>query len=409
MEKTAADEMDPRLSSVDARLSAIDARLAVLDSRRRWPRFIAALVALVVALVAAFAVGRIIGGDDDGDVQAAPVVAPIVTTTSSTTTSAAPTTTQPATTTTAPTSPPTTPPPAPSTTVPPATTSPAAVQPIAEIAAAVGPAVVQIETGDALGSGIIYDSGGFILTAAHVVDTAGDTVTVRLSDGRAVEGSIIGIHGSTDVAVLKIDPVPGIQVAELAPADSLRIGDVAIALGSPFGFEQTVTAGIVSAIDRLVDNVIMVQTDAAINPGNSGGPLVDAFGRVIGINDQIFTVGGGNEGVGFAISIELAVLVAEQLVDGREVELAFLGVSVSPSDGDPPGALVVQVVAGSAAEAAGLMEGDLIVNAGGRLIINSDALRARVIKKRPGDPLELEILRDGESVLLTAMLGATGA
>ena len=164
-----------------------------------------------------------------------------------------------------------------------------------------------------------------------------------------------------------------------------------------------------SAIDRIVNNVIMVQTDAAINPGNSGGPLVDAAGRVIGINDQIFTLGGGNEGVGFAISIELAEIVASQLVAGETVRLAFLGVQVSPVDSDPPGAMIEEVISGSAAETAGLQQGDLIISVDGRVVISSEALRARVIKKRPGDMLELEIVRDGDVMTISAILGWTEA
>ena len=403
-------EVDSLLSALESRLSALDSRFAALESRKRWPRFVAALAAVLVVLVAAFAVGRATDSEGEATAQAAPIALPAASTTSSvpnTSTSTAP----------SPVSPSTTPP-----TVPPSTTASPPVsstQPppplipeimsVAEIAVAVGPGVVQIETRSALGSGIVYDAEGFILTAAHVVDTTDDVVTVRLADGRAFDGVIVGAHAATDVAVIKIDPVEGLRTIELAPFDSLEIGEIAVALGSPFGLEQTVTAGIVSAVDRLVDGVVMVQTDAAINPGNSGGPLVDGLGRVIGINDQIFTLSGGNEGVGFAISIDLAIFIAEQIVAGDDIQLAFLGVTVSPSDGDPPGALVEQVVGGSAADTAGLQEGDLIVQADGRLIINSDALRARVIKKRPGATLTLEIVRDGELMVLEAILGATDA
>jgi serine protease Do len=358
------------------------------------------LVAAVVAVVAAFAVGRMTADDDP--VQAAPILVPVASSTTSTTTTVAPTTT-------AATTPPTTTQPPATTTTPPTTTAPDMTRTVAEIAASVGPGVVQIETREAQGSGIIYDAAGFILTAAHVVETTDDFVTVRLADGRAVNGEIVGAHTPTDVAVIKIDAVDGLQTIELAPKDSLAVGELAVALGSPFGLEQTVTAGIVSAVDRMVDGVIMVQTDAAINPGNSGGPLIDELGRVIGINDLIFTLSGGNEGVGFAISIDLAILIAEQIVAGEDIQLAFLGVSVISTDSDPPGALVEEVVPGSAADEAGLVEGDLLVRADGRLIINREALRARVIKQRPGDSMELEVVRDGERLVLTAILGATDA
>lgn len=400
--------------TVVSRLSRLDSRLTELESRRRWPRFVAVLTASVVAVVAAFAIGRVTATDDDPPVLAVPTTenAPTQVGTAADGPSAASTTTAteapvPSTTTSNPTS--TTTSTTPSATTQPAVTSLPERRSVADIAAAVGPGVVQIETRSALGSGVIYDAEGFILTAAHVVDTTDDVVTVRLADGRAFNGVIVGTHTTTDIAVIKIDPVEGLQAIELAPADSLEIGELAVALGSPFGLEQTVTAGIVSAVDRLVDNVIMVQTDAAINPGNSGGPLVDELGRVIGINDQIFTLSGGNEGVGFAISIDLAILIAEQIVAGEDIQLAFLGVSVTPSAGDPPGALIQNVQPGSAADAAGLREGDLIVEADGRLIINSDALRARVIKKRPGETLELRIVRDGESLTLDAVLGAKAA
>ena len=243
----------------------------------------------VVTLAAAFVIGRVTASDDEGD-SAAAVTLPVATPT----TSNAPTTAAPAPTTGAPTTTSTTS--TPDTTAAPVTVLPGGST-VADIAAAVGPGVVQIETESGLGSGVIYDAEGFILTAAHVVDTADtDFVTVRLADGRAFEGEIVGTHGPTDVAVIKIDPVEGLKVIELAPADSLQIGELAVALGSPFGLEQTVTAGIVSAVDRIVDGVVMVQTDAAINPGNSGGPLVDELGRVIGINDQIFTRSGGKRG-----------------------------------------------------------------------------------------------------------------
>ena len=194
------------------------------------------------------------------------------------------------------------------------------LEPVAAIAEAVGPAVVQIETTSGVGSGVIYDASGLILTAAHVVDGA-SVVLVRLSDGTAVQGTVVGAHAETDVAVVSIAGSADLPIAELAIGVDPDVGSLAVALGSPFGLDQTVTAGVVSAV-RTVGGIGMVQTDAAINPGNSGGPLVDRLGRIIGINDQIFTLGGANEGVGFAISIDIAVLVADQLVAGEEVRLA---------------------------------------------------------------------------------------
>lgn len=392
-------ELESAMHRVASELSAMHARLASLEARRR-PGWVGVLAAIAVGVVAAFAIGRITASDEE-PVQAAPISVAATSTTTSTSTTVPPpeTTTSEA--------------PAETTIAPAPTTSTPSEVPgsslISQIADLVGPGVVQIETDTALGSGVIYDEEGYILTAAHVVEGPDDIVTVRLADGRAFDGEIVGTHALSDIAVIRIDGVEGLRAVELAPIDSLEIGELAVAIGSPFGFQQSVTSGIVSAVDRIVDGVIMVQTDAAINPGNSGGPLVDHLGRVIGINDQIFTTSQGNEGVGFAVSIDLAVLIAEQLVAGEDIQLAFLGVLVRSAESDPAGALVDNVTAGSAAEAAGLLEGDLIIEADGRLIINNDALRARVIKKRPGDTFELVVLRDGEILTLVAVLGATDA
>lgn len=205
-------DVDRRFTTLDARLSSLDSRLSFLDSRRRWPRFVAILIATVVGLVAAFAVGRITASDDEDSALAVPIAVPVP---SSTTTTTLATTVAPGT--AAPTVPPSTmqrPNPA---TTPPPTMAPAPAQTVAEIAANVGGGVVQIVTREASGSGIIYDPRGFILTAAHVVATEDDFVTVRLADGRALSGEIVGRHDATDVAVIKVDPVDGLQVIELAP------------------------------------------------------------------------------------------------------------------------------------------------------------------------------------------------
>lgn len=283
---------------------------------------------------------------------------------------------------------------------------PESVEPVAVIAATVGPAVVQIETGTAIGAGVLYSTDGLILTAHHVVEGETD-VMVRLFDGRIVDGTVLGFDAVTDIAVVEIPASPDLPVASLALESPTRVGQLAVALGSPFGFDQTVTAGIVSAVDRVVRGVTMVQTDAAINPGNSGGPLVDADGRVIGINDIIFTESGDNAGVGFAIAIDLAYAVAQQIVAGEEVQLAFLGVGVSDAAGDRPGALVEEVVPGSGAEAAGLQLGDVITAVNGVILTESADLRARIIEKAPGDTIELTVLRNGEELTVEATLGDT--
>ncbi|MBT8207088.1 MAG: trypsin-like serine protease [Acidimicrobiia bacterium] len=301
---------------------------------------------------------------------------------------------QPATTTTTTTSP------APTTTVPASD-----LEPVAAVAAAVGPSVVQINTASGLGSGVIYDESGLILTAAHVVAGSQD-VSVRLADGRFVDGTVLGTHDDTDIAVISIDAT-GLQAATLWSGDDLQVGQLAVALGSPFGFDQTVTSGIVSATNRIVRNATMVQTDAAINPGNSGGPLVNGQGQVIGINDIIFSNGGGNEGVGFAVDIRLAKLVADQIVAGEEVSLARLGVLTASDPSGAAGAYLQQVDAGSAAAAAGLESGDLIVGYDGNPVRDGSELRAMVINELPGNTVSLEVVRGGSTLELDVELGRT--
>jgi S1-C subfamily serine protease len=283
---------------------------------------------------------------------------------------------------------------------------PDSVEPVALIAEAVGPAVVQIETDLSIGSGVLYSDDGLILTAHHVVE--GETeVLVRLFDGRSMTGTVLGFHDVTDIAVVQIPATEDLPIAELGLGLNTKVGQLAVALGSPFGFDQTVTAGIVSAVDRIVRNVTMVQTDAAINPGNSGGPLVDSAGRVIGINDIIFTESGDNAGVGFAISIDLAFVVAQQIVAGEQPQLAFLGVGVSDAAGENPGARVEEVVPGSGADLAGLQLGDVITAVDDRALTESADLRVRIIEKAPGDTVDLTVLRDGEELILEATLGDT--
>lgn len=273
---------------------------------------------------------------------------------------------------------------------------------VADIAALVAPSVVQIEAAEGLGSGVIFDTSGLILTAAHVVEGS-DEVRVRLLDGRLVIGEVLGAHATTDVAVVAIDG-EGFPAAVLGYGTTPRVGETAVALGSPFGFEQTVTAGIVSATGRNVNGVPMVQTDAAINPGNSGGPLVDGLGRVIGINDVIFTRGGGSDGIGFAISIDVAIVVAEQILAGEAVQLASLGVETIPNTTGEGGAVVRQVIPESPADQAGLVVGDRIVAVGGTTVLDPGELFAAIVSSRPGAQVEIGLVRDGRQLQVTAEL-----
>lgn len=283
-----------------------------------------------------------------------------------------------------------------------------AAEPVAAVAAAVAPSVVQLETGIGLGSGVIYDDQGHILTAAHVVDGVDDLV-VRLPDGTRVDGRVVGTDPATDVGVVEVDPTGlDLRPAVLAVDVPVDVGQLAVAVGSPFGLEQTVTSGIVSALDRAVVTnggvVGMVQTDASINPGNSGGALADRQGRVIGINDAIRTTGGGNEGVGFAIPIGLAVDIAERLIAGEPVEAGFLGVSGTNPTTGPAGALVTEVVPGSPAADAGLQEGDLVTAVDDDVVRQMSDLAARIRARQPGDQVTIEVLRDDQRLRFDVVL-----
>jgi S1-C subfamily serine protease len=261
--------------------------------------------------------------------------------------------------------------------------------------------------GTSTGSGFLIDDEGHILTNQHVVNNA-ESVTVRFPNGDEVGAKVVGADASADVAVLKLDSVPsGVTPVELGSSESLEIGDLVVAIGSPFGLEGTVTSGIVSALDReltapdgfTIDGAI--QTDAAINPGNSGGPLLDGQGRVVGINSQIASSSGGNEGIGYAVPIETAKEVADALIAGRTIERPFLGVQLAEADN---GAQIAAVTSGSPADRAGLKQGDVITEVEGEQA-SADDVRRAVAARKPGDKLELTVRRDGGTQTVTATLG----
>jgi putative serine protease PepD len=281
-------------------------------------------------------------------------------------------------------------------------------EPVAEVAKALLPSVVQLETDGGLGSGVVYKDGGLILTAAHVVEGNTDVV-VRLSDGRRVDGSVLGTDPHTDIAVIDAE-ADDLEVATLAIDVPLEVGQTAIAIGSPFGLDSTVTAGIVSAVGRTLETqsggaVSTVQTDAPINPGNSGGALVDRTGRVIGINDAILSGGGDNAGIGFAIPIDTAFQVAEALGDGETPTIGFLGVTPADGTGSRLGALVTSVVEGSGAAEAGIQEGDLIVRYQSEPIESAADLIATIRATQPGTTATIEIVRDGQAQELAVEIG----
>jgi putative serine protease PepD len=287
-------------------------------------------------------------------------------------------------------------------------------EPVAAVAAAVSPSVVQIETNQGLGSGVIYTNDGYILTAAHVVDGAGKTVKVRLADGSLKDGNVVGADDASDIAVVKIDGA-NLEAASLATGVKVEVGQTAVAIGSPFGLEETVTAGIVSAVDRPQQTpggaIDMIQIDAPINPGNSGGPVADKQGRVFGIADQIASDTGENTGVGFLVPIDTAKEVADKLVAGQPVEFAFLGVSTDQNSnsnavvGD--GAVVVDVSKGSPADKAGLQQGDKITAVDSSPVHDPIELGARVRSHQPGDVVTITFERDGKSQSAQVTLGST--
>ncbi len=266
-----------------------------------------------------------------------------------------------------------------------------------------------------LGSGFIVSADGLILTNAHVVRDA-DRVRVKLADRREFDAKVLGSDPATDVAVLKID-ASGLPNVHFGTTDALRVGDYVLAIGAPFGFEQSATSGIVSAKGRSLPGdayVPFIQTDVAVNPGNSGGPLFDAAGRVVGINAQIYSRTGGYEGLSFAIPIDVALRIRDQIVETGEARHAQLGVTVQELDQaladsfdlkSPAGALVSQISPDSAAARAGLRPGDVILAFNGQPIERSGDLAARVGMSRPGASVTLDVVRDGKHQEIRAVLG----
>jgi len=267
----------------------------------------------------------------------------------------------------------------------------------------------------AQGSGFLISADGLVLTNAHVVDGAKE-VTVKLSDHREFKAKVLGSDRSSDIAVLKID-AHDLPTVRLGNSDQLHVGDYVLAIGEPFGLEETATAGIVSAKARSLPGdgyVPFIQTDAAVNPGNSGGPLFDDTGAVVGINAQIYTTSGGYEGVSFAVPINLAVQIKDQIVKTGKVVHARLGVEVQTMDQSladsfklkaPNGALVAKVAPDSAAAQAGIKAGDVILKFDGTPIVDAGQLSARVGVATPGDKASLEVWRDGKTLSLNATIG----
>jgi serine protease Do len=263
-----------------------------------------------------------------------------------------------------------------------------------------------------LGSGFVINPDGYLITNNHVVDGAAD-VRVKLSDGRQLPARVFGHDARTDLALLKIDAA-GLTAIPLGDSAALQVGEPVMAIGNPFGLEQTVTTGIVSATGRVIGEGPyddFVQTDASINPGNSGGPLINARGQVIGINTAIFSQTGGSVGIGFAIPVNLAKSVVAQLANGGQVVRGWLGVGIQPVTADlakgfklpgAEGALVTSVSDGSPAARAGLKAGDVIVEYDGRKVARASELPRAVAETPVGRNVSLKVMRDGQPLTLTA-------
>jgi len=279
-----------------------------------------------------------------------------------------------------------------------------------------GPGQQPERRSQSVGSGFIISKDGYILTNHHVIDGA-DGVIVRLSDRQEYKAEVIGSDPRTDVALLKVD-AEGLPIVKIGDSDQLKVGSWVLAIGAPFGLDYTVTAGIVSAKGRnLPDDtyVPFIQTDVAINPGNSGGPLINLQGEVIGINAQIYTRSGGFMGLSFAIPIEIAMNVVDQIKQTGKVERGFLGVQVQEVTAElarsfnmdkPTGALVAQAYPDTPAAKAGIESGDIILTFDGRMIEKSSDLPPAVGITPLNKPVEIEILRQGKRITLKATLEA---
>jgi len=336
--------------------------------------------------------------------------------------------------------------PAPATSGPTGTTVGANNQPVTidessatiEVAAKASPAVVRIETNGSVdtstgiipstgvGSGVIYDRGGWILTNRHVVEGS-DTLSVELNDGRVMSGTVYGIDTLTDLAIVKIQGTD-LPVARLGDSSALKVGQLVVAIGSPLGtYSNSVTSGIVSAKGRSItadgnQNLNnLIQTDAAINPGNSGGPLLDAGANVVGINTAIAA---DSNGIGFAIPIDIARPIMEQAVAGKQLARPYMGVVYRAIDrqfatannlsvtegalvqpGGSQGSTSPAVVPGSPADAAGIRDGDIIVKVNGQAIDGDHPLDATLSEYAPGDTVTIELLRGGQSTSVQLTLG----
>jgi putative serine protease PepD len=288
------------------------------------------------------------------------------------------------------------------------TATPAVVEIDATSAGSATPFGGQGSTQSAEGTGFVYDTKGDIVTNDHVV-AGSSSVSVKLTDGSTYKATVVGADPSTDIAVIHVNaPASKLVPLTLGDSSSVAVGDGVVAIGNPFGLDDTVTSGIVSAINREItspDNSPIegaIQTDAAINHGNSGGPLLNAKAQVIGITSQIQSDSGGNDGIGFAVPSNTVKTIAAELISSGKAEHALLGVNVKTGTN---GVSVADVQSGSAAAGAGLKAGDVITAVGGTTVTTAEQLRAIIDAHQPGDKLSLTLLRTGSTKTVTATLG----
>jgi serine protease DegQ len=274
----------------------------------------------------------------------------------------------------------------------------------------------EAQRASSLGSGVIVSTSGYVLTNHHVVEAA-DEIEVTLADGKKLLAKVVGNDPDTDLAVLRVD-ADNLPAITFGSAESLRVGDVVLAIGSPFGFSQTVTSGIVSALGRtgLGINTFenFIQTDAAINPGNSGGALIDASGNLIGINTAIFSPSGGSMGIGFAIPVSTAKMVLEQIVRSGSVTRGWIGVeaqAISPAVaesfklGSTRGALIAGVLRGGPADKAGVKPGDVLLEVQGKPVADPTGMLNLIAALAPGQPAKVKLKRHGQDVDATITVG----
>ena len=293
---------------------------------------------------------------------------------------------------------------------------------IADVAAAVQPAVVQLNVngaeGEGTGSGFIISSDGYIITNNHVAGSATENgIDVLFADGSTAKGKLVGANAGYDLAVVKVDKT-GLKTVPLGKSSTLRVGDTVIALGSPLGLQGTVTSGIVSSLNRPVtagnDSFInAIQTDAAINPGNSGGPLVNGNGAVVGVNSAIASLAtgageAGSIGLGFSIPIDTAKRIADEIIKTGSAATPIIGVQLAMNF-EGPGGKVSSVTKGGAADQAGVQVGDVITKINGQLISDGTQLIVTVRSFAPGDRVQLTIKRGGQTVTLPLNLTASKA